>query len=178
MFRHVIAGLENREREATGIANLKVRYNKVFGYFIEVTKTHLAAVPERYLRKQTLVNCERFITPELKEYEEKVLSAEERILELERELFTQVRDRLASHASRIQQTAKTLALLDVLLCFAEKLTAATTYALSWKNRPDFTSLPAAIRAGTPLGRAFCAQRSPLRCRRRSTLDFNRSQYGR
>ncbi len=115
-----IAGLENREREATGIANLKVRYNKVFGYFIEVTKTHLAAVPERYLRKQTLVNCERFITPELKEYEEKVLSAEERILELERELFTQVRDRLASHASRIQQTAKTLALLDVLLCFAEK----------------------------------------------------------
>ena len=87
-----IAQLEKRERERTGIGSLKVRYNKVFGYYIEVTKPNLAQVPADYMRKQTLVNSERFLTPELKEYEEKVLHAEERIGVLEHRLFLEVRE--------------------------------------------------------------------------------------
>ncbi len=114
-----IASLEAKERESSGISNLKVKFNRVFGYFIEVTKSQLAQVPERYVRKQTLVNCERFVTPELKEYEEKVLGAEERIVELERELFLELRSRLAGDALRIQETAGRVAELDVLLALAE-----------------------------------------------------------
>ena len=110
-----IASLESRERERTGISSLKVKYNRVFGYFIEVTKAHLESVPEDYTRRQTLVGAERFVTPELKAYEEKVLTAEEQIFELEKELFLKVRQSVAGEAQRIQQAARAVARLDVLL---------------------------------------------------------------
>ncbi|UCF36821.1 MAG: DNA mismatch repair protein MutS [Acidobacteriota bacterium] len=114
-----IARLESQERDRTGIPSLKVKFNRVFGYFIEVSKTRLDAVPEDYIRKQTLASSERFITPELKEYEDKVLGAEERIIALERELFVAVRSAVADQAGRIQQVARVIATLDVLLAFAE-----------------------------------------------------------
>jgi DNA mismatch repair protein MutS len=111
--------MESQEKEATGIGSLKIKYNRVFGYFIEVTKAHLASVPERYIRKQTLTGSERFFTPELKEWEEKVLGAEERIIVLERDLFLHIRSSVAQQASRIQIVARAVAQLDVLLSFAE-----------------------------------------------------------
>ncbi|PIS38000.1 MAG: DNA mismatch repair protein MutS, partial [Nitrospirae bacterium CG08_land_8_20_14_0_20_52_24] len=114
-----IARLENQERARSGINNLKVRYNKVFGYYIEVTRSNLGEVPEDYIRKQTLVNAERFITPELKEYEAKVLGAEERIIELEMELFARVRESVSKEAPRVQKTAGALATLDALGSLAE-----------------------------------------------------------
>ena len=114
-----IARLEGDERQRTGISSLKVRYNKVFGYYIEVTKTHLDKVPEDYERKQTLANAERYITPTLKEYESKVLGAEERLTALEYELFIEVRQQVAACGERVQETARTLAQLDVLLSLAE-----------------------------------------------------------
>jgi len=114
-----IAQLERKERERTGITSLKVRYNKVFGYYIEVTKPNLHLVPEDYERKQTLVNSERFITPELKEYEEKVLRAEARMNELEYELFLQVREKINQEVPRLQQIAMNVAELDVILSLAE-----------------------------------------------------------
>ena len=114
-----IASLESQERQKTGIPSLKVKYNKVFGYFIEVTKAHLHAVPPHYMRKQTLVGAERFITPELKEYEDKVLGAEERILELEKELFLRVRAQVAAEAPRIQAVAQQVSRVDGLLSLAE-----------------------------------------------------------
>ena len=114
-----IARLEARERGRTGISSLKIRYNRVFGYYIEVTKSNLAGIPADYLRKQTLANAERFITPELKEYEEKVLGAEERIAELEYALFQEIRERAAAEGERIARTADRLAALDVLLSLAE-----------------------------------------------------------
>ncbi|MFA5073978.1 MAG: DNA mismatch repair protein MutS [Nitrospirota bacterium] len=114
-----IAGIEQRERERTGINSLKVSYNRVFGYYLEVTKTNLSNVPADYIRKQTLANAERFITPELKEYEDKVLGAEERILELEYRLFQEVREAIAAHTVRVQDMAGKLALLDCLLSLGE-----------------------------------------------------------
>lgn len=114
-----IAGLEAQERERTGISSLKVKYNKVFGYFIEITKAHLDAVPDDYIRKQTLVGAERFITPELKEYEEKVLTAQEKLCELEKSLFCEVREQVGEQARRIQQVAHTVATIDVLAAFSE-----------------------------------------------------------
>ena len=114
-----IARLEASERERTGIANLKVKYNRVFGYFIDVTKSNLAMVPEHYIRKQTLTNSERFITPELKEYEEKVLGAEERILRLEKELFVDIRRRVAEQARRIQRAARKAGVIDTLSALAQ-----------------------------------------------------------
>jgi DNA mismatch repair protein MutS len=114
-----IAGIEQRERGRTGIGSLKVSYNKVFGYYIEVTKANLANVPQDFIRKQTLTNAERFITPELKEYEDKVLGAEEKILDLESRLFQQVREATAAHTVRIQEMARRLAILDCLASFAE-----------------------------------------------------------
>ena len=114
-----LAKLESQERQRTGIPSLKVRYNKVFGYFIEVTKAHSSSVPEDYVRRQTLVGSERFITPELKVHEEKVLQAEERIFELERDLFTQIRRQVAGEAARIQQAARRVAELDVLLALGQ-----------------------------------------------------------
>jgi DNA mismatch repair protein MutS len=117
--RSYIASLEAREREATGISSLKVRFNKVFGYFIEVTKTNLHLVPEHYHRKQTIANGERYVTPELKEYESKVLSAQERIESLEIELFQKIRAAVALESPRLKIVARAAALLDVLSSLAE-----------------------------------------------------------
>jgi DNA mismatch repair protein MutS len=117
--KQVIAELEERERQRTGITSLKVRYNRVFGYYIEVSKSNLHAVPPDYHRKQTIAGGERFITPALKEYEEKVLGADERIIEREIELFEQLRSSVAAEAMRIQETARALAALDVLAGLAE-----------------------------------------------------------
>ncbi|MGD0843915.1 MAG: DNA mismatch repair protein MutS [Geobacteraceae bacterium] len=114
-----IARLEAREKGRTGIGSLKIRYNKVFGYYIEVTKTNLASVPADYMRRQTLANAERYITPELKEYEEKVLGAEERIADLEYLLFQELRELVAAEGERIARTADRLAVLDVLAALAE-----------------------------------------------------------
>lgn len=113
-----IAKIEVKERGRTGISSLKVKYNKVFGYYIEITNAHKDKVPADYIRKQTLVNAERYITPELKEYEEKVLSAEERIKALEYGIFIELRERVAGHSERITKTASALAALDVLTSFA------------------------------------------------------------
>ncbi len=113
-----IARLEAQERSRTGISTLKIRYNRVFGYSIEVTKSNLAAVPADYVRRQTLANAERYITEELKNYEEKVLGAEERICGLEFTLFQEIRELVAGQAERIARTADGLAVLDVLLSLA------------------------------------------------------------
>jgi len=114
-----IAALESKERERTGIDSLKIRYNQVFGYYIEVTKANLSKVPADFVRKQTLVNAERFMTQELKELEERVTGAESKLLALEAELFVQVRERLAKEGSRLQATALSLALIDALAGLAE-----------------------------------------------------------
>ncbi|GFN23758.1 DNA mismatch repair protein MutS [Thermanaeromonas sp. C210] len=116
--REWIAGLENQERERTGIKSLKVGYNRVFGYYIEVTKPNLPLVPEDYERKQTLANAERFITPRLKELEQQVLGSEERLAALEYELFQELRDRVLSVLPRVQGTAKALGILDALCSLA------------------------------------------------------------
>jgi DNA mismatch repair protein MutS len=117
--KQVIAEMEGRERERTGISSLKVRFNRVFGYYIEVSKTNLHAVPSDYLRKQTIAGGERFITPALKEYEEKVLGADERILTREIEIFDALRAQVAAESARIQDAARSLATLDVLAGLAE-----------------------------------------------------------
>lgn len=117
--KQLILELETRERQASGIAKLKVGYNKVFGYFIEIGKSHEAKVPESYIRKQTLVNAERFITPELKAFEEKILGAEERRLALEYQLFLDIRQRLTDNSGRLQNLARLLAQLDCLASAAE-----------------------------------------------------------
>ncbi|MFI5178884.1 MAG: DNA mismatch repair protein MutS [Vicinamibacterales bacterium] len=117
--KQIIAQMEERERARTGIASLKIRYNRVFGYYIEVSKSNLHAVPPDYHRKQTIAGGERFVTPALKEYEEKVLGADERILERELEIFEKLRDAVAAEAPRIQATAHALSALDVLAALAE-----------------------------------------------------------
>lgn len=111
--------LEEKEREKTGIKNIKIRYNKVFGYYIEVTNSYLSLVPDDYIRKQTLANCERFITEELKKIEEAILGADEKLVEIEYEEFCKVRNHLADNIGRIQKMANIIATLDVLLSFAE-----------------------------------------------------------
>jgi DNA mismatch repair protein MutS len=111
--------MEERERVRTGIGSLKVRYNRVFGYYIEISKSNLHAVPADYHRKQTIAGGERFITPALKEHEEKVLGADERILERELEILTSLRSAVAAEAPRIQASARALAALDVLAALAD-----------------------------------------------------------
>ena len=113
-----VAELQSKEREKTGISSLKVDYNKVFGYYIEVTKPNFSKVPDNYIRKQTLVNAERFITPELKEYEEKILNAEEKIASLEYEIFQKLRKKVALETQKIQINAKLLGILDCLCSLA------------------------------------------------------------
>ncbi|WP_248925551.1 DNA mismatch repair protein MutS [Paenibacillus hamazuiensis] len=114
-----IAELERQEREATGVKSLKIGYNKVFGYYIEVTRANLGSLPEgRYERKQTLANAERFVTPELKAKEALILEAEDKMVDLEYELFTQLRDRLASQVTRLQALAEIVATIDVLQSLA------------------------------------------------------------
>ncbi len=122
--RQVIAEMEERERARTGINSLKVRFNRVFGYYIEVSKSNLHAVPADYHRKQTIAGGERFITPALKEYEEKVLGADERILDRELELFESLRLRVAAESPRIQESARALSALDVLAALAETAAVA------------------------------------------------------
>ncbi|MGB9628121.1 MAG: DNA mismatch repair protein MutS [Thermodesulfobacteriota bacterium] len=114
-----IVELEAEERRKTGISSLKVRYNQVFGYFIEVTKSNLHLVPPHYIRKQTLVNAERFITPELKEFETKVLGAEEAICQLEYRLFEKIRQRVSDEVTKLQKSASAIGVLDVLCSLAE-----------------------------------------------------------
>ncbi len=127
-----ILDLEQREREATGIKNLRVQYNKVFGYYIEVTKSYYELVPERYTRKQTLTNCERYMTPELKEMEQKIVGAQEQSVRLELQLFTEIREKIAAEIARIQRTAMALKTLDALLSLA-KVAVSNHYV-----RPDIT----------------------------------------
>lgn len=117
--KQLILNLEAQERERTGIPKLKIGYNKVFGYYLEVSKTHSNKIPEHYIRKQTLVNAERFITPELKEFENKVISAQDRRLELEYQLFTEIRNRLAEESSRLLKIANLLAQIDFFAALAE-----------------------------------------------------------
>ena len=117
--RDWIANLESHERRRTGIASVKVSFNKVFGYYIEVTKAHTDKIPENYVRKQTLVNAERYITPELKEYETLVLNAEEKILATERRLFADLCQRIAQHRASLLKTAAAIAHLDAFLSLAE-----------------------------------------------------------
>jgi len=117
--REWIAALQKKERERTGIQTLKIGYNKVFGYFIEVSKGQTSFVPSDYIRKQTLVNAERYVTPELKSREEEILTAQERSVALEEELFIEVRNHISEEAKRIQRNSESVALLDVLLSLAE-----------------------------------------------------------
>jgi len=114
-----ILQLEAEEKKKTGISSLKVRYNQVFGYYIEVTKSNLHLVPNHYIRKQTLVNAERFITPELKEFETKVLGAQEAICQLECRLFEEVRKKVSDETSRLQKTASAITIIDILGSMAE-----------------------------------------------------------
>ena len=116
--RKWLAELEVRERERTGIKNLKIGYNKVFGYYLEVTKSNLDAVPQDYIRKQTLVNAERFITPELKEWEAEITGAQDRCIELEYQLFLELRQRVAGEIERVQRVAKIIGEIDSLLSLA------------------------------------------------------------
>ncbi len=125
-----IAGIERTERDRTGIDSLKVRYNQVFGYYIEITKANLGRVPSDYIRKQTLVNAERFMTPELKALEEQVTGAEARLLALEQDIFAQLRGRLAQEAPRLDAMASNLSLIDVVAGLAE------TAALNRYTRPE------------------------------------------
>ena len=116
--KSILLRMEAEEKEKTGIKNLRVGYNKVFGYYIEVAKSQIDLVPETYIRKQTLVNCERYITQELKELESTILNAKDRIAELEYQLFSELRQYLAEQSPRIQTTAGAVACADVLACFA------------------------------------------------------------
>ncbi len=130
-----IASYRNEESERVGIPHLKVGYNKVFGYYLEVSAAHADKVPEHYIRKQTLKNQERYITPELKEYEEKVLRAEERAIELEQTMFDTLREKVAKEATRTQRTAEVLAQIDVLFGLAHLATHAGY------TRPEMTTDP-------------------------------------
>lgn len=117
--KQLILELEAREREKTGIAKLKVGFNRVFGYYLEISRSHSDKAPDHYIRKQTLVNGERFITPELKEFENKVLGAQEKRLRLEYQLFSDIRKKIAQNSGKLIKTANLLAQVDVLTCFAE-----------------------------------------------------------
>jgi DNA mismatch repair protein MutS len=129
--KQYLAQVEQRERQRTGIGSLKVKFNSIFGYYLEISKANLHLAPEDYERKQTLVNAERFTTPELKEYEAKILDAEEKMVEIERRIFSELRTAVAGEARRIRQTALALAEVDVLASFAQ------TAVLHLYCRPQF-----------------------------------------
>jgi DNA mismatch repair protein MutS len=133
--RQAIAAIEDRERQRTGIGSLKVRYNSVFGYYIEITKANLALAPADYERKQTLVNAERFTTPELKEYERKILSAHDRCIEIEKRIFSSLRTSVLEAAGRIRRSSSAVAEADLLACFAH-LAAGRRY-----TRPKLDAEP-------------------------------------
>jgi len=131
--REYVARMEARERQRSGIQSLKIRYNNIFGFYIEISKANLHLVPADYERKQTLVNAERFTTPELKDYERKILEADDRILSFEREIFADLRQRAAAHGQRIRATASAIAELDVTLTLAQ-VAAGNRYV-----RPTFST---------------------------------------
>jgi len=133
--RQAIAAIEDRERQRTGIASLKVRYNSIFGYYIEITKANLALAPADYERKQTLVNAERFTTPELKEYERKILTAHDRCIEIEKRIFAELRRFVLDGAGRIRRSSAAVAEADLLASFAH-LAAARQY-----TRPQLSEEP-------------------------------------
>ncbi len=153
--RKWLAEFQAHEQERTGIKSLKVRHNKVFGYYIEVTKSNLAGVPPDYVRKQTLVNAERFITPELKEYENKILGAQERSIELEYELFCEVRASAVKETPAVQRSADAVARIDVLTALAEralalnyvrpKMSAESTVRIKDGRHPVIEQMPEAER---------------------------------
>ena len=150
--KQYIAQIEQRERQRTGIGSLKVKFNNVFGYYLEISKANLHLAPADYERKQTLVNAERFTTPELKEYEAKVLDAQEKMVEIERRLFAELRSAIAAEARRIRQTALALAEIDVLANFAS-LPPIATIAVPRTRRivrlaATSRSLKAAIRSSS------------------------------
>ncbi len=116
--KELLVQYEEKERNLTGIKNLRIGYNKVFGYYIEVTKSNYSLVPERYIRKQTLANAERYVTEELKKLEDEILGADQKLIELEYQLFCEIRDRIEAQIERIQKTASYIAILDVLCSFA------------------------------------------------------------
>jgi DNA mismatch repair protein MutS len=130
--KQIIAAMEDRERKRTAINSLKIRFNQVFGYYIEISKANLHLAPADYERKQTLVGAERFTSPELKEYERKILEADDRILSIERRIYTELRESIAQKAARLRKTAAAVAQLDVLVNFA-RLAASRNY-----TRPEFT----------------------------------------
>ena len=115
--------LEADEKEKTGIKNLKIGFNKVFGYYLEVTKSYYSQVPERYIRKQTLTNAERFITEELKNLESQILGAEEKVVNLEYEAFVEIRELIAKNIRRLQTTSEVVSTLDVLSSRSEEHTS-------------------------------------------------------
>ena len=133
--RQAIAAIEDRERQRTGIGSLKVRYNSIFGYYIEITKANLALAPADYERKQTLVNAERFTTPELKEYERKILSAHDRCIEIEKRIFAELRAAVLGAAGRIRRSSSAVAEADLLACYAH-LAARRRY-----SRPKLDAEP-------------------------------------
>jgi len=131
--------LENTEREKTGIKNLKIGFNKVFGYYLEVTKSYFSLVPQNYIRKQTLANCERYITEELKTIEQKVLGAEDKLVELEYQIFVEVRNKVAHEINRIKRTAKALARIDVISSLAE-VADRESYTMPEINNEDIINI--------------------------------------
>ncbi len=138
--KQTIAAMEERERKRTGIASLKIRFNSVFGYYIEISKANQHLAPPDYTRKQTLANAERFTSPELKDYETKVLEADQRAIEIERRLYRELREAIAAEASRLRQTATAIAQSDVLVNFAV-LAAERNY-----TRPKFTESECGVSA--------------------------------
>jgi DNA mismatch repair protein MutS len=134
--KQYLAQVEERERHRTGIGSLKVKFNSVFGYYIEISKANLHLAPTDYERKQTLVNAERFTTPELKEYEAKILDAQEKIVEIERRIFAELRTSVAAEARRIRRTAMALAEVDVLASFAHNATIRNYCRPSFEESGD------------------------------------------
>jgi DNA mismatch repair protein MutS len=148
--KQYLARVEQRERERTGIGSLKVKFNSIFGYYIEISKANLHLSPADYERKQTLVNAERFTTPELKEYESKILDAQEKIVEIERRLFADLRSAIAAEARRIRQTALALAEVDVLGCLAHIAALRNYCRPKFEQTSDEAEKTADVADGAPV----------------------------
>ena len=148
--RQHIAAIEERERKRTGINSLKVRFNNVFGYYIEITKSHLPSAPLDYERKQTLVNAERFTTPELKEYETKVLTAQDQCIAIEKRLFTELRQAVLAQASEICRTSQAVAEADMLACFAHHASLRKYVRPLLQRKPQHEAVLEAIAARHPV----------------------------
>ncbi len=164
--RQAIAAIEERERERTGINSLKVRYNSVFGYYIEITKANRALAPADYERKQTLVNAERFTTPELKEYEVKILTAHDRSIEIEKRIFAELRAAVLEAAGRIRRSSTTVAEADLLANFATSRRCAVTCAPSSPTSRSSRPSRAATRSSSS------GWRRPARAASSPTISFS------